>query len=57
MQGNHETHLDSYQNGSLELAGLKQILSEPIVKDGCEQLLRADWAARGFLEISKTSII
>ena len=32
----------------LELAGLKQILSEPIVKDDGEELLRADWAAQGF---------
>ena len=34
----------------LELAGLKQILSEPIVTDDGEELLRADWAARGFWE-------
>ena len=27
----------------LELAGLKQILSEPIAKDDGEELLRADW--------------
>ena len=34
----------------LELAGLKQIISEPIVKDDGHEMLRADWAARGFWE-------
>jgi len=40
----------------LELAGLKQILSEPIVKDDGEELLRADWAAQGFWESQKQAL-
>ena len=40
----------------LELAGLKQILSEPIVTDDGEELLRADWAARGFWESQKQAL-
>ena len=31
----------------LELAGLKHIISEPIVKDDDEGILRADWGVRG----------
>ena len=34
----------------LELARLRQILSEATVKDNGEELLRADWAALGFQE-------
>ena len=32
----------------LELAGLKKIISEPIVQDDGNEMLRADWAAREF---------
>ena len=32
----------------LELAGLKQVISEPIVHETADKQLRADWAARGF---------
>ena len=34
----------------LELAGLKQVISEPIVHETADKQLRADWAARGFWE-------
>ena len=37
----------------LELARLRQILSEATVKDNGEELLRADWAALGFQESQK----
>ena len=40
----------------LELAGLKQILSAPTVKDDGEELLRADWAAQGFWESQKQAL-
>ena len=40
----------------LELAGLKQIISEPIVKDDDEGILRADWAVRGFWEPQKHAL-
>jgi len=41
----------------LELAGLKQILSEPVVKDDGEELVRANWAARGFWESQKQALL
>jgi hypothetical protein len=40
----------------LECAGLKQVLSEPIVKDCGDEQLRADWAARGFWEPQKQAL-
>ena len=40
----------------LELAGLKQIISEPIVKVDGEELLRTDWAAQGFWESQKQAL-
>jgi hypothetical protein len=40
----------------LELAGLKQIISEPVVYESDEVSLRADWAARGFWEPQKLAL-
>jgi len=40
----------------LELAGLKQIISEPVVYESDEESLRADWAARGFWEPQKLAL-
>ena len=40
----------------LELAGLKQVISEPIVHETADKQLRADWAARGFWEPQKQAL-
>ena len=40
----------------LELAGLKQVISEPIVSESEDSQLRADWAARGFWEPQKQAL-
>ena len=40
----------------LELAGLKQIISEPILSESEDEQLRADWAARGFWEPQKQAL-
>ena len=40
----------------LELAGLKHIISEPIVKDDAEGILWADWGVRGFWEPQKQAL-
>ena len=40
----------------VELAGLKHIISEPIVKDDDEGILRADWGVRGFWEPQKQAL-
>ena len=40
----------------LELAGLKQVISEPIVLETSDSQLRADWAARGFWEPQKQAL-
>jgi hypothetical protein len=38
------------------LAGLKQVISEPIVHESADSQLRADWAARGFWEPQKQAL-
>ena len=40
----------------LELAGLKQVISEHIVHETADKQLRADWAARGFWEPQKQAL-
>ena len=40
----------------LELAGLKQVISEPIISESEDSQLRADWAARGFREPQKQAL-
>ena len=40
----------------LELAGLKQVISKPIVLETSDSQLRADWAARGFWEPQKQAL-
>ena len=40
----------------LELAGLKQVISEPVVLKTSASQLRADWAARGFWEPQKQAL-
>ena len=40
----------------LELAGFKQVISEPIVSESEDSQLRADWAARGFWEPQKQAL-
>ena len=37
----------------LELAGLKQIISEPRVHEIADKQLQGDWAAQGFWELQK----
>ena len=41
----------------LELAGLKQIMSEPVVRESEDECIRADWAARGFWEPQKLDLL
>ena len=42
----------------LELAGLKQIISEPIIQEETAEtnMLRADWSVRGFWEPQKQAL-
>ena len=40
----------------LELAGLKQVISEPIILETNDKQLRADWGARGFWEPQKQAL-
>ena len=43
----------------LELAGLKQIISEPIIQEETVQtnMLRADWSVRSFWEPQKQALV
>ena len=41
----------------LELAGLKQVISEPIILETNDKQLRADWGARGFWEPQKQALL
>ena len=40
----------------LEIAGLRQIIAEPIIFESAEEQLRVDWMVRGFEHPQKVSL-